>query len=226
MKISEIFQSRQGEGFLTGTPSVFVRVSGCNLACRFCDTPYASVAAEGDFYTITQILDEIQDKKFNARHVVITGGEPMIQSELPALCEEFRLQGKHITIETAGTAFQNVECDLMSISPKMSNSTPSGVNRLRHEARRFQPDIIRQLIRQYEYQIKFVVGEETDISETAQFISQFPELNKSKIMYMPEGVDPDTIHRVESWLIPWTQQHGFGFCSRKQIEWYGNRRGT
>src|SRR5438477_10105679 len=85
MLISEIFHSLQGEGELTGVPSVFVRTSGCNLRCNWCDTPYASWNPEGEILSVEQVLTEIA--RYPARHVVLTGGEPMIAKELPALAQ-------------------------------------------------------------------------------------------------------------------------------------------
>ena len=123
MRISEIFYSVQGEGELTGIPSVFVRTSGCNLRCGWCDTPYASWAPEGPEMTIEAILAEVQ--KHPTRYVVLTGGEPMVAKAMRDLCRELRSLGKHITIETAATiAPEAIDCDLASLSPKLSNSNP------------------------------------------------------------------------------------------------------
>ena len=106
IKISEIFNSVQGEGSLTGTPSIFVRTSGCNLRCWFCDTRYASWEPEGDSLTVEGILESV--RRWPTGHVVITGGEPMIFEDLPELCRGLKTAGKHITIETAGTVDQDV----------------------------------------------------------------------------------------------------------------------
>jgi 7-carboxy-7-deazaguanine synthase len=122
MKVAEIYKSIQGEGRLAGTASVFVRASGCNLRCWFCDTPYASWQPEGQDYAVDEIIAEIEE--WDCRHVVITGGEPMLFAELIPLCRELRRRGRHITIETAGTLYLPAECDLMSISPKLSGSAP------------------------------------------------------------------------------------------------------
>ena len=80
MKISELFYSIQGEGKLTGVPSVFVRASGCNLRCTWCDTPYASWEPEGENFSVAQIVERVI--AFPARHVVLTGGEPMMMPEI------------------------------------------------------------------------------------------------------------------------------------------------
>src|SRR5215217_4171713 len=142
MLISEIFYSLQGEGELTGVPSVFVRTSGCNLRCAWCDTPYASWNPEGENRTVDQIIAEI-DTHVSARHVVLTGGEPMIAKEIVALASEIKKGGRHITIETAATvAPDGITCDLASLSPKRLNSAPDAIEhaawRKKHEASRWQ----------------------------------------------------------------------------------------
>src|SRR5580700_10050331 len=101
MLVSEIFYSIQGEGELTGIPSVFVRTSGCNLRCTWCDTKYASWNPEGDDLSIEAVVDKVM--AFPAQHCVLTGGEPMAAKNIGALASELRARGKHITIETAGT---------------------------------------------------------------------------------------------------------------------------
>src|SRR5215470_12738195 len=124
MRIAEIFYSRQGEGFLTGTDSVFVRASGCNLRCWYCDTPYTSWEPEGDDLSVEEILrqvDEMLAADRKCEHAVLTGGEPMLFAELVPLAEALRERGLHITVETAGTLYLPMACDLMSISPKLAN---------------------------------------------------------------------------------------------------------
>src|SRR3954452_14172518 len=163
LKIAELFYSLQGEGSLVGVPSVFIRTSGCNLRCSWCDTPYTSWQPEGVDLTLRQIIDEV--RAHPARHVVVTGGEPMIAPEILPLTEQLRELGLHITIETAGTVFHPVACDLMSISPKLSNSTPQGSFAAQHERLRIQPAVLRQLMARYDYQLKFVVEKPEDVAE-------------------------------------------------------------
>ena len=135
MLISEIFHSIQGEGELTGVPSVFVRASGCNLRCTWCDTKYASWNPEGEERSIDEIVEKVAS--FPARHVVLTGGEPMVAKGIRELALRLRENGLHITLETAGTlAPDGIACDLASLSPKLSNSTPDALGegwRERHE---------------------------------------------------------------------------------------------
>src|SRR5881394_3201980 len=122
MRIAEIYASLQGEGLLTGTPSVFVRTTGCNLRCWFCDTPYTSWQPEGEQRSWESVRDEVLTR--DVEHVVITGGEPMLQRDVVPLSRALAEQGRLITIETAGTIYRPVAAHLMSISPKLANSSP------------------------------------------------------------------------------------------------------
>jgi 7-carboxy-7-deazaguanine synthase len=228
MWIAEIFGSRQGEGRLAGTDSAFIRFSGCNLRCWFCDTPYTSWHPEGEHLDVSEVLDRVQ--RCRADHVVITGGEPMLTPHLVELCRVLRRQCHHITIETAGTLFRQVDCDLMSISPKLSNSTPDSHQQpawaARHEARRNRPDVIRRLSESYDYQVKFVVDKPDDLREIDDYLAQFTVMTADKIWLMPQGIDQAELESRESWLRPHCLKRGFHLCSRWQIRWYGNRRGT
>ena len=102
LRITEIFYSIQGEGELVGVPSVFVRTSGCNLRCAWCDTPYASWNPEGRRWSAQEVFEKVVSFS-GASHVVLTGGEPMLAPDLPELAALLHAAGWHITIETAGT---------------------------------------------------------------------------------------------------------------------------
>src|SRR4051812_46601268 len=123
MRVAEIFYSIQGEGKLSGVPSVFVRASGCNLRCTWCDTPYASWNPEGEDVAVDEIVRRVNAHL--AKHIVVTGGEPMIMPDIAELCDALKRDDHHITIETAATVFKPVRLDLASLSPKLSNSTPT-----------------------------------------------------------------------------------------------------
>jgi 7-carboxy-7-deazaguanine synthase len=228
MRIAEIYRSLQGEGFLTGTDSVFVRASGCNLRCWFCDTPYASWRPEGEDMSVEEILGRIT--QLGVGSVVVTGGEPMLFAEMIPLCQEIRAFGKHITIETAGTLYLPIACDLMSISPKLSNSTPSLETapkwHVRHEHTRHVPAVIRRLVADHAYQFKFVIGQPADCEEVTEFLGQFPEIDRSRVMLMPMGTTVEALSQIGSWLEPYCAEHGLHYCPRRQIEWFGYTRGT
>jgi 7-carboxy-7-deazaguanine synthase len=223
LKIAEIFYSVQGEGGLIGMPTVFVRTSGCNLRCSWCDTPYTSWSPEGRDFTLDEILAEVA--KHPARHVVVTGGEPMLTPEIVPLTQMLRAHARHITIETAGTIFRPVECDLMSISPKLANSTPEGAWSKQHERLRMQPDVLRQLMAVSDYQLKFVIAAPGDLAEVEQLFAILPA-DREKVILMPEGVDPGALRERGLWLAEICKQRGFRFSPRLHVELYGNRRGV
>lgn len=231
MRISEIFYSIQGEGELTGVPSVFVRTSGCNLRCSWCDTPYASWDPEGEDMSIDEILTQV--RRHPANHVVLTGGEPMIAKGIHDLAARLKSAGKHITIETAGTvAPAGIACDLASISPKLSNSTPSaelaGVAWVeRHEKTRLAPEILRQWIDAYPFQLKFVVSGVGDWVEIMALTDMaLSGVAREKILLMPEGTDPETLASRRAWILELCKQFGFRYCPRLHIDLFGNTRGT
>jgi 7-carboxy-7-deazaguanine synthase len=223
MNIAEIFHSIQGEGSLIGVPSVFIRTSGCNLRCSWCDTPYTSWQPEGEELSLDEILGRVAAHP--ARHVVVTGGEPMIAPEIVPLTGRLGERGLHITIETAGTVFAPVACDLMSISPKLANSIPEGRWAAQHERLRFQPEILRRLMASYDYQLKFVVMRPEDLREIRQIVTQL-QANRDKVILMPEGIDATVLRERGAWLAEIAKQEGFRFSPRLHIELWGNRRGV
>jgi 7-carboxy-7-deazaguanine synthase len=224
MRIAEIFYSVQGEGSLVGVPSVFVRTSGCNLRCSWCDTPYASWNPEGDDLSLDQIIE--RTATFNsARHVVLTGGEPMIAPDIVELSNRFHKRGMHVTIETAGTVFSPVACDLMSISPKLANSAPEGSFRSQHERLRFQPGVLLRLMETYDYQLKFVIASEPDIDEVLALVSKLGA-PAARVVLMPEGVSAETLNERGAWIAEICKRHGFRFSPRLHVHLYGNKRGV
>ena len=223
MQIAELFYSLQGEGALVGVPSVFIRTSGCNLRCAWCDTPYTSWQPEGADLTLDQILDEV--KAHPARHVVVTGGEPMILSETVPLTERLRALGLHITMETAGTVFRPVACDLMSISPKLSNSTPVGPWARQHDRLRIQCDTLLELMGRYPYQLKFVIEKPGDLAEVRALVAEL-RADRERVILMPEGTDRELLRERGGWLAEICKDEGFRFSPRLHVDLYGNRRGV
>lgn len=231
MLVSEIFYSLQGEGELTGVPSVFVRSSGCNLRCTWCDTPYASWSPEGEQRSVAQIMAAIENHP-QARHAVLTGGEPMIAKEMRALAAEIKKTGRHITIETAATvAPEGIACDLASLSPKLLNSAPDPIEhaawRKKHEATRWQPEVVRAWIDAYAYQFKFVVARPEDIEELEHMLAAVKrDIPRHKVLLMPEARSLEKMRDRAAWLGELCKARGYRYAHRLHIELYGNRRGT
>ena len=224
MWTSELFYSIQGEGILAGVPSVFIRTSGCNLRCVWCDTPYTSWNAEGEHRSLDEIMAYVS--QHSTGHVVLTGGEPMIAPEAPELTRRLRAAGQHITIETAGTEYVEVECDLMSLSPKLAHSTPrDGEWAERHERLRYQPEVLRRLMSRCEYQLKFVVASEGDLKEIRTIVRELDAAPR-RVLLMPEGIDVATMNERGAWLGEICKREGFRFSPRLHVYLYGNRRGT
>ena len=231
MRISEVFYSVQGEGSLVGMPSVFIRTSGCNLRCRWCDTPYASWRPTGEERSIESLLTEVDS--FPCRYVVVTGGEPMVAKGMPDLLAGLRAAGKHITLETAGTvAPEGAACDLASLSPKLANSTPSAEDISadwvrRHEQTRLQPEVLRAWMQHCDYQLKFVISQQADIDEAAAIVASIGlPVPPERILLMPEGVSMEAMRERYELIIDTCKARGWRFSPRLHIELFGNKRGT
>lgn len=232
LPVSELFVSVQGEGKLTGVPSTFIRMAGCNLRCRWCDTPYASWNPTGDPVTLSDLV-----ARCPTRHVVLTGGEPMIFPLIEPLAAMLKAAGKHMTIETAGTVFRELSAmdsgDLMSISPKLSNSTPvgdprdpSGAWAKRHEERRINLEALNALLAgPWSRQLKFVVASPEDLKEIDELLGALRGIEPGDVLLMPEGVSvPD--RAAVQWVVNTCIERGWRYCHRLHIELFGNTRGT
>ena len=231
MRIAEIFHSIQGEGELTGMPSVFVRTSGCNLRCGWCDTPYASWSPEGGEMGVDEIVAKVRG--FGCGHVVLTGGEPMIAPGVHQLARDLTNIGLHLTIETAGTiAPAGIACDLASLSPKLANSTPApdrfgpGWTR-RHEQTRLQPAILAEWLAAYSCQLKFVVSGPPELAEIQQLLATLPmAIPPATVQLMPEGTTPAELAGRRDFVLAACKRFGYRYCHRLQIELFGNTKGT
>ncbi len=233
MRIAEIYASLQGEGLLAGTPSTFVRTSGCNLRCRWCDTPFTSWEPTGDERTVEDILSAVA--ALEPRHVVVTGGEPLLFADVADLCRRLRGAGYHVTIETAGTVLLDAPADLMSISPKLASSgppadTPSGWA-ARHESARRRDDVLLALVAQGPYQLKFVVDSSADIDETLAWVADLERarpggIDRGRVLLMPQGRTTEELERTTAWLAGECVRLGVRLAPRHHIAWFGNTRGT
>jgi 7-carboxy-7-deazaguanine synthase len=228
VRIAEIFHSIQGEGKLAGVPSTFIRTSGCNLRCTWCDTEYASWEAKGWQMAIDEIIERVSH--YDCKHVILTGGEPMIAQGIEELTMRLRQGGHHITIETAATVWRDVSCDLASMSPKLANSTPWERNEGRfaipHEKHRINLGVIRRFMALGDYQLKFVVDRPQDIEEIEDLLDEIGSVERSNVLLMPQGDTQEAIGPKVPWITDLCKQHGFCFCPRLQIALFGNERGT
>ncbi len=226
MIVNEIFYSLQGEGRLAGIPSVFIRLAGCPLRCKWCDTKYAWDKNAGQDYSIPEIIQQL--KQYHCKFVVITGGEPMINPEIPQLTHTLKAENKHITIETAGIKFvPDLACDLMSISPKLSNSTPTEAKPANlHELTRLNINALHTLVENYNYQLKFVVNHSSDLKEIQQTISQIQNVDLEKVMLMPQAATKVDYIKKSPTVAQLCKQTNLSFCQRLHILLWDNQRQT
>ena len=224
IRIAELYQSVQGEGRYVGTPSVFVRTTGCNLRCWYCDTPFTSWTPEGDTRPLERLIHQTLD--FECDHIVITGGEPLLPQPIVAFSQALAEAGRNVTIETAGTVYRPVAAHLMSISPKLANSTPSDSRwRKRHDALRDQPAVIERMINEFNYQLKFVIDRPEETAEVTGWLARFPQIARDRVYLMPQAVTQDQLVEKSAWLRSSAEAMGVQFSPRLHIEQFGNARG-
>ena len=225
MIINEIFYSLQGEGFFAGVPSVFVRLAGCPLKCRWCDTKYARGEKAGKKMSVDEVMRAVLE--FEVRHIVITGGEPMVNSELPELLDELADPCRHITIETSGIVHvAGLKCDLMSISPKLANTVAEETQAAgEHEHIRFDPSVIENLIASYDYQLKFVVDASSDLDDIAGCIQKLENVNPYKIMLMPQAATSAEYVPKLRMVAEICKNTGFALSPRLHILLWNTQRG-
>jgi 7-carboxy-7-deazaguanine synthase len=223
-KIDEMFKSIQGEGRLEGVPSVLVRLSGCNLNCCWCDTRYHFQNGSGFEITYDDFLERL--RSYNCKNVIITGGEPLINPQISAITGLLKNLGFHITIETNATVARTVDCDLISMSPKLSHSIPYSSNngRLieRHDKMRINPEAIKFFIKNYDYQIKFVVRDKAeDFEEVKKILNQIGDYDLFKVLIMPLASSRNQLYKVQKNLARLCINNGFRYANRLQLQIWG-----
>lgn len=236
--INELFYSLQGEGTLAGVPSVFVRTSGCNLRCWFCDSYHTSWEPTHGQMTIEEIVEEIEAHE-QADHVVLTGGEPLIHEGVVDLLERLDDRGYHTTVETNGTIYRNAPIDLASISPKLASSTPTmakdpkgnGEWAERHEDRRIDIDALADLIDTYDSQLKFVITDRKDLPEIEDLLSQIRDVTStpvsdSEVLLMPEGTTRDELDSSRNDVAELAMEHGYCYTPRLHVDLWNDAPGT
>ena len=216
--VSEIFYSIQGEGSNIGKPAIFLRLVGCNLKCKWCDTKYtwSNQSSNSKFQTksnvqvsISKILQKI--RQYPCKHLVITGGEPMLQQDaLTPLLE--KLKGYYIEIETNGSIPIKIGkfIEQINCSPKLKNSGN---------------EIYDLKIRPKNKKIiyKFVAQSKGDVREIGQYILD-NGIPRHKVYLMPEGVNKKIVQERSEWIIEVCKKNGYNFSPRLHIMLYGNER--
>ncbi|OFV83442.1 MAG: hypothetical protein A2Y78_10320 [Acidobacteria bacterium RBG_13_68_16] len=224
MFTAETFTSIQGEGVLAGVPSFFIRTSGCNLRCSWCDTPYTSWQPEGRRRSVRALVEDATVA--GLRHVVITGGEPLLQRELGDLTHALAANRHHITVETAGTLAPEFGCHLLSVSPKTSNSDPEGNFRGRHRDLRTNSAPLQLLLARHpEHQLKFVVRGEGDVGEILAMVNLLGVVREC-VLLMPEGRTAGEVAARAPAVARLCMRHGFRYTPRLHLDLFGPGRGV
>ena len=221
-QVVELFHSLQGEGRLTGVPSMFVRLAGCNLRCVWCDTAYARDPAAGQAMALDAIVARVC--AFPTRFVVLTGGEPMTVAGVAELAGALRQAGRHVTIETNATRLpEGIACDLASLSPKLAYAAPADGA----EAHRMQPQVLAAWVDGYDFQLKFVVAQPGDVEEIQRVLAAVKRpVPPERVLLMPEGRTAGTLRTRDAWLVEACKQTGFRYCRRLHVDLFGDRRGV
>lgn len=241
LPINEVFHSLQGEGKLAGVPSTFVRTSGCNLRCWFCDSYHTSWEPTHGWESVESLLETVAEH--GAEHVVVTGGEPMLHDRVTDLLDALGERGHHVTVETNGTIYRDTHVDLASISPKLASSTPSeerppaggeadvGNWAEKHEQDRLQYDTIAALVESYPFQLKFVVTDREDLTEIQTLLAELrgvtsATVRDSDVLLMPEGTTREALAETRDLTAELALEHGYRYTPRLHVDLWNDEPGT
>jgi len=237
LPINELFCSLQGEGRLAGVPSVFVRTSGCNLRCWFCDSYHTSWEPTGDWYSVEDLVAAVGE--YDADHVVLTGGEPLVHEASVDLLDALAERGYHTTVETNGTVYRDAPIDLASVSPKLESSTPTaerdpkgdGEWADRHEDRRLDVDTLAEFVEDYETQLKFVVTGPGDMAEIETLVARVREATDTPVpdeavLLMPEGRTREQLDESRRVVADLALEYGYRYTPRLHVDLWNDAPGT
>ena len=241
--LGEIYTCLQGEGKYMGVPHILIRVTGCRLRCQFassfCDTPYASWKPEKGKYTLDEVI-EIYKSNPQIKHTMVTGGGPTLHPELlKELCKIGKFYEHIVTIETEGSEFVQTSADCISLSPKLSNSTPrpgtwmdyanrevTEKDKQQHEKWRCNYRAMKDLLDGHEdYQLKPVISSEEDLKEVKELQERL-DIPNDMVWLMPEGLVSEQLNERRVWLMELCEREGYNFTDRLHIIAYGDKRGV
>ena len=214
MKVNEIFQSIQGEGLQLGLPAWFIRFSGCNLDCHWCDSKYAKT---GTMTSAHKLVNDLQIKseinKITCKNVIITGGEPFIQRDLYKLVKMLHHEGYKIYIETNGTIYKQeiIGFATFIVSPKLQFLNPKYIDALRKWTTVSS--------------FKFVIGSKKEFDQAVDLCKK---LNKfDDVYFMPKGTNEKVLKSKMLSIAEWIKDLGWGqLTMRMQIYLWGLKRKT
>ena len=223
----EIFLSIQGEGVNIGMPTVFLRLAQCNLRCSWCDTKYTWDWGEYDYESEVRGMSDTEVEeainRLNCKHLVITGGEPLIQArQLVPLTQSLKSMGFFIEVETNGTLVPNEDfsglVDQWNVSPKLANSA----NVLNQ---RESPEALRFFSKLPNAHFKYVVSHPEDLSEILSLNARYG-IASTNTMLMPQAGDHDELDQKSGWVVELCKQSGFRFSTRLHVILWGAKRGV
>jgi 7-carboxy-7-deazaguanine synthase len=223
LEISDIILTIQGEGIFQGIPSILIRFPKCNMKCRWCDATESMKHIEYIFENLKEFFDHIRTLKCDV--LIFTGGEPLIHPEIKILTNEAHRLGYKVFIETNGTIFKDIQCDFMSISPKLKNSNPFEPGTLEfaeYEKVRLDYDVVNKFIELYDYQLKFVIKGDEDIPEIQEYLNHLNVVDKSRVLLMPLASDKDTLEAIQKDIIQCCIYYGHRYCNRLQLQVWGD----
>ena len=222
----EIFKSIQGEGANIGKPCVFLRLSGCNLKCAWCDTKYTwdwdkyNYEDEVVQLPVKKLIDDITS--LHCQHIVITGGEPLLQQKpLVKLTTHLSQIGFFIEVETNGTispigSLANT-INQWNVSPKLANSE----NDIRHG---YSLAVLNDFMAFEKSYLKFVLKDPDDCNEVVNIVNRLG-ISPNRVYLMPEGTTREEISRKSAWITELCLLHGYNFTTRAHILIWGDKRG-
>jgi organic radical activating enzyme len=230
----EIFYTLQGEGRNTGTPSVFIRSSLCNLHCAWCDTPYTwnwedttyQHESDAKYRREEQIIDlsieEVSEavREYPCQHYVLTGGEPLLQEK--AWTELMGVLPGCFEVETNGTLLPGAQflesISQINVSPKLENS---GVSR----EDRWKADVLSSLAFTGKADFKFVISTPEDFTEVSSLVKD-SGIPRDHVFLMAKAATAEELERNQGFVSRLALDHGFHYSDRLHLRLFGSGRGV